>query len=333
MVRTCYPASMDIVLSHATALDFWRLKRYSSLACVRPRGLSNLPQRGPSDEDVDMIKVRVGWVFETPLHVLVSSSGNRARGKHVACHVCGAPLPEGSLVKVTDGIYVCSPELCFQQLASACSFPKLVEVGFEFCGSYSRYPRRTGFYKRVPLANVNAMSLFFKRMSGTKGNVVATKALRYVIDGSWSPMEAAMVMLLCFPISKGGYGLPKPLMNHRINVPPNARRLTTKKFFVCDAYWPTAKLDVEYDSNEHHLKRKEKANDSARLNALSAMGISVCVVTWDQMAVRSSMDEVASSIARRLGKRLHLERLRNSRAQFELRQELLNFADPRTLAP
>lgn len=321
---------MDIVLSHTTALEFWRSKRSSTLARVRPKGISVLPSCAPSGAEIEALPLRLEWVPLAPFHVLVKEAAARRRGKRMTAHVCSSSLPEGSLVKVAEGVFVCSPELCFQQLASVRSFSRLVEIGFEFCGSYSRYSGRTGFYERRPLTNVKAIERLLRKTAGTKGSTLAANALRHVLEGSWSPMETIMTMLLCLPMKKGGYGLPTPSMNYRIDVSSSARKFTPKGYFVCDAYWAAAKLDVEYDSNEHHLKRKEKANDSARRNALSAMGISVIVVTWDQVVVRRSMDEVASSIARKLGRRLRLERVSGSRAQLDLRRELLSFADWRT---
>jgi len=219
-------------------------------------------------------------------------------------------MPAGCFIEAESGFEVSSPEFCFLQMAGTLSLPRLIELGYELCGSYSlpvasdlKLPER-GFYKRLPLTNIKKLTAFITSMSGFKGHKKATRALRYILEGSASPMETKLSMLLTLPYQLGGFGLPKPELNARI-VPRKAdRRITNKEFYICDLFWPDKGIAVEYNSNQFHTGSTHITDDAKKSNTLTAMGVLVIPVTAQQIFDNYEFERVARVIAKRLGKRL-----------------------------
>ena len=101
----------------------------------------------------------------------------------------------------------------------------------------------------------------------------------------------------------GGQGLGIPSMNHEVPANGAAWAISHRKSFRCDACWPEAKLDVEYQSKENHEGENSRIRDSRRANALVAMGWTVVGVTNDELDSLVAMDAIADGLRRHLGKR------------------------------
>jgi len=205
---------------------------------------------------------------------------------------------------------VSSPEFCFLQLANQLPLPRLIQLGYELCGKYSIPVRgdlnapEKGFYKRDSLTSVNALQAFIDRMPGINGHRMATHALRYILDGSASPMEAKLAILLTLPYKLGGFNLYLPELNYRIVPSKTVKQSASKSFYSCDLYWPDYDLAVEYDSDLCHTGSKRIASDSKKRNTLALMGISVITVTKEQIYSKTELEKVARILANHLDKRL-----------------------------
>jgi len=206
--------------------------------------------------------------------------------------------------------------------------PCLIELGYEMCGSYSlpvagdqKTPGR-GFYNRLPLSNIKKLTEFIASMPGFKGRKKAARALRFILDGSASPMETKLSILLTLPYKLGGFGLPMPELNVRIKPRKTDRRTTGKEFYVCDLFWPDKDVAVEYDSNLFHTGSAHITDDSKKRNALKAMGIGVITVTTQQIYDNSEFEMAARTIAKDLDKRLVYKNPGFAAAHDELRRLL-----------
>ncbi|MFR1639109.1 MAG: DUF559 domain-containing protein [Eggerthellaceae bacterium] len=93
---------------------------------------------------------------------------------------------------------------------------------------------------------------------------------------------------------------------------------------MCDLYWPEAKLDVEYDGGNHE-DPEQMLKDSMRRDALVSMGITVLTVTKWQLENGGSMNEIAHTVAEHTGKRLRYVDPDFTRANRQLRRDLLGF--------
>lgn len=307
---------MSICLGFETALEFLRLPSMRTLrfpgaplcppALSRQRG--SLPRlRSPSAREARAITSRYGPEVRCPLHVLVDNPDARRASQLVRPHLLTSPLPRRLCVQVEDELYVAGPELCFVHMARMLDLPELIELGLEMCGTYAINPRQDGCvtYDIEPLTTthrlarrISSMSAGSRLMCGTRK---AAAALQYLLDGSGSPRETHQAMSLCLPQALGGYALGRPLLNHRLEVRGAARELTDRSYYVCDAYWPEARLDVEYDSDAFHAGAERMAQDAMRRNALLAMGVTVITVTNAQMRDAAEFDRVARIIAGKLG--------------------------------
>ncbi|MCL2826695.1 MAG: endonuclease domain-containing protein, partial [Eggerthellaceae bacterium] len=232
-----------------------------------------------------------------------------------------------------DGLSVASPELCFLQMAKEMPFVELIELGFELCGLYS-LPKteredtkpgtvNKGFKELKPRTDVKRLSAFLGRISGMRGQRPASRAVEYILDGSASPMETKLTMLLSLPYRLGGYNLPMPELNDNIDPSKRARRSASQSSFACDLCWPEANLVAEYDSDMFHEGPRRISKDSKRRNTLIATGLQVITITKDEVYVINEFEKLAELLAVNLGVRLRYnEYPKFSAKRLELRKAL-----------
>lgn len=321
---------MGICLSHTTALEFWRSLARSPLARILRSGrrnLADIASPAPSNDTLAYFEARSLQTFSMPVHFLVPNATARTRRKNTCCHIAPINLPEGSLVRIGNDAYACCPELCFVLMATLMTPVQLIELGHELCGTYRlslQGPARCS--DRAPLTSVAELRAFLDTCEGLPGVKKARRALRYITPNSASPMETILIMLLCLPFNLGGYALPVPLQNYRIDFPKRSRNLCSKQYYVCDLYWPDAKLAIEYDSDEGHTGSLNITVDASKRNELLHLGITVITVTRLHLKNPEHVDRIARLVAMRLGERFRNGERGNPEKRRELRQELLDFS-------
>ena len=228
-------------VTYREALAFGSVREGEALACK------------PSAREVRELRTGAIVFTSDPTHLLVPGKRAAATIRSASCHVRSDALPGGSFVRVSDGLLLCSPELCFLQMASRVSFLKLVKLGHELCALYTLQPDgRAGYERVLPPTTVRALEAYLRRCEGMAGCSVASKALRYIAVASGSPMETALAIVLCLPLRLGGYGLPLPRMNYRIEARRGSRGTSDKRYYLCDLFWPEANVAIEYDSDLEH---------------------------------------------------------------------------------
>ena len=218
-------------------------------------------------------------------------------------------------------------------MARELSLIKLIELGTEFCGSYSLSGAHSADLRQndgekavfgIPaLSSVKKLSAFVERMKGFPGHAKATKALPYILGNSGSPMETALVMLLTLPYRFGGFGLPAPELNSTVRPLKSAKRSSSKKFYRCDLFWPDYDLAVEYDSDAEHTGSLRIAEDSKRRNTISSLGILMIIVTKQQIYSDLEFEKVAMLLASNLGRQLRYQKKEFVKNHRELRKQML----------
>jgi len=312
---------MEILLSHKSALEYWRIHGRAHGDSKQRLRRRKAPAETPRLKDVSSLK---SLGLSLPLDVIVSTPATRRRSKKVRPHLFSGMLEEGCINKIGDGLYVCSPEFCFFQMAGELHYYKLIELGFELCGRYLLLvpgydyadPEITkrGFRNlEGSLTSKKRLKAFLERMAGALGQRPLLRAIRYVADGSASPVETILAMFLTLPYKYGGYGLPLPQLN-----PPNDsaqsgkqgsyHRSSNKNRFRSDLTWPGTDILVEYDSEMFHSGSAELTKDSMRRNVLTISGKRTITVTKSHVFSVLEFDTVAKQIAKGLGKRLRDER-------------------------
>lgn len=292
---------MMIVLSHTSALEYWRSPGCKlQLASPQP-----IAFRAPNIREVDTLRTLGSLSEQDPVHVLVTNNTKQRTADIIMHRAWRNPLPPNAIARLQGGILACSPELTFVQMAALLSPIELIKLGFELTGSYTlAHSNPHGFFERKALTNVSRLQQFSESAVRMPGVKQAKMMLPCILPESASPRETALAMLLSLPCSLGGYGIEKPILNHRITLTKSMRPWTNNGYFVCDLFWPEANLAVEYESDAWHTGTTRIAKDSKRRDILAGMGISVVTVTRLQINNVGEMDSVAHTIARLLGKRV-----------------------------
>lgn len=313
---------MTLCLCRRSAAEYLREAgaRGWRLAPLRRR---SLPRLVPCASEVERLRNESGGFLTDPVHLLVADASERRLVKDALCHAAPARTLPRFVLETPSGLLVEGPGLCL--LHAACELPLscVAELAYEFCGNYRLRSDSRGFADCDPLTSRLELVRFAEAIGNAKGSRRLGRALAYVRDGSRSPMETVIVLLLCLPPRLGGYGLPMPLLNHRVDVGRNGRKTSSNKYYVCDAFWPEAWLDVEYDSDLAHTGPLRIAKDAKRRNGLASLGVTVITVTKEQAFNCDEMDRIAHAVAKKLRWRLHVGGSEWVKARAGLRRELL----------
>jgi hypothetical protein len=201
-------------------------------------------------------------------------------------------------------VFVTSPALTFLHMASALSVARAARLAFELAGTYAlggSVQGRDCLYDQTPLTCVaDLRSSVGSLPAGTRGRSHALHALRFALDGAASPRESDLVLLLCLPRPLGGYGLPFPELNRRIDLDSRARSIARRSYCLADLYWEEAGIDVEYHGADFHTGLSRLESDAGRQAALESMGVKVIGVSNAQFEDLSALDGIASMLAQRL---------------------------------
>lgn len=316
---------MSIVIAYDSALAYWRLVGSGFLGDNRARQKATRQARATLESKekprLEGDNRRPGGCA-LPVHVLVSNGESRVRTKSIVSTVWST-LPEKSIIDAGQGFLMSSPEFCFLQMASRMSLVELILLCFELCGTYYLVDNAPAKRREAPLTSVAKLRAFVEAASNAPGRARALRALRYGRDGSASPMETMLAMLLCLPYGLGGYGLGWPELNYRVDVPASMRKLADRTYCECDLCWPDASLCVEYDSKLYHTDPERQESDARRRNTLVSLGFTVVTVSRRQVMDGGAFNRLAHQVAKKTGKRLRYEDPGFTRKHCFLRDELI----------
>ena len=254
------------------------------------------------------------------IHVLVDNAAKRTKSSRLVFHVHNRPFPKGAFRRYSQTVLIASPELCYLEMACEVDFVKLVEVGFFMCGTYTLNPNVEKINGKDPLSTKQKILSFINRMGSVRGCAIARKALELVYEGSASPRETKMAILLCFPVKMGGYGFKPPLMNYRIDFSDEEQKLFGRPYVVLDLYWPEYHFGIEYDGGEGHSDEKGLSRDRRKSGELNYLGINVLRVDKEQLSNPYQVYVLAVKCARMMGKYLR----KPTKSQWVHHRELFN---------
>lgn len=258
------------------------------------------------------------------LRVLDPYGSKRVYNSRRTNRILPKSLPNGSVLHLGENIQICSPELLFLLMARSLSFPDLVLFGCELCGTYApSLESDDGIVQRCALTTASRLASYVAKMPGVHGVARARRVVPYVLDGSASPREAKLALLLSLPCRYGGFGLEKPMLNYQIKSRRMDGRLLGSESYYCDLYWPSAKLAVEYDSDARHASADRIRRDSKRRAALNQAGVTVLTVTAAQFDGIAEMERIARIAALALKARRSTKRFGCTEARERLHAALL----------
>ena len=270
-----------------------------------------------------------------PVDILVPSAERCWQSKHAIRHLESGLLPAMSIVDIGTAnipgaddyarMFVSTPEFCFLQMARLVDDWELIEIGFELCGRYAIAPlSEMGLIKRQPVTTVDRLHTFVESAKSMRGVSRARRALKWVLDNSWSPKETQIAMLMSMSRACCGFGVPAPQLNNRIEVVSDVARVLNGHELVPDMHWPQIRTVGEYNSDLVHLNRNTASHDSRKRNAYKLMGLDTIDITYDQFSDFETMQALCLDLIRRFGIRRRPTTAAQRANQRELHQWLLH---------
>ena len=298
------------------------------------------------------------------LDVAVPSKELRLRmnGTHNTIYGSTRSLPPHSFIEVDDGIAISCPELIFLEMVDVMPLMRLVMLGHELCGTFSRDPHdpRNGeaTLSCPPLTSCERIEAFIRE---TKWNAHAEQALRalsLVSDNAWSPTESIVAAVASLPYEEWGYGFGRCILNKRIDTSTGLALATGKDSRRPDILFEGTPVGLNYDGAIHldldavakaamelernpgeaanqqafdaimHEVRSKAVDDIRRNRELASAGYIVFPVTKEDLYEEGALDtvmlQVMKTIENLTGKDLSREkRLLEIRFCRGKRQELI----------
>ena len=213
-----------------------------------------------------------------------------------------------------------SPELCLVQMCTVVPFLEALTIGMEFCGTYALRPNSVEESGRRDYQLIDAAT--FKKhvndWNDLHGIKTARKIAPYLVNGSASPMETMLYLLLCLPQKYGGYNLGQPELNPQFDVPRDYLEVIRQQHIYPDMLWRQQKLIVEYDGAWHNYG-EQPIKDTLRKAIFESMGYTVYQLKKQHVYNPIMFDGIANTIAAKLGKRVRPLTSKQVYAREELR--------------
>ena len=286
----------------------------------------------------------------------------RMNGAHNTIYGSTRSLPPHSFIEVDDGIAISCPELIFLEMVDVMPLMRLVMLGHELCGTFSRDPHdpRNGeaTLSCPPLTSCERIEAFIRE---TKWNAHAEQALRalsLVSDNAWSPTESIVAAVASLPYEEWGYGFGRCILNKRIDTSTGLALATGKDSRRPDILFEGTPVGLKYDGAIHldldavakaamelernpgeaanqqafdaimHEVRSKAVDDIRRNRELASAGYIVFPVTKEDLYEEGALDtvmlQVMKTIENLTGKDLSREkRLLEIRFCRGKRQELI----------
>lgn len=198
-------------------------------------------------------------------------------------------------------------------------------VACEFAGTYRLATGEKNVNYQAPrLMSAATLAETIAEVGDTSGTRRASRVCDLMLEGSASPMETVLGLMLTLPVEYGGFGIEKPQLNCSIDVSSHRGELADRNVVTPDFLWPERRVAVEYDCNEFHAARagERSAHDAARANILTVLGFHVLRVTPQTMRTLGGVALLARQIAFFLDTKLEpttpLQDLRRRKLYLEL---------------
>ena len=315
---------MSIVLSHSTALEIYRS---SLMPTAKWERVPFESLSVPTQNDVQWFRSLPIRTDHFPLHCVVPKASNRREIKGGSCHVLGDQMDAIRLRCNMDGSLLCvvSPEVLFLQMAACFSIVELIRLGYELCGSYSlpmSQPNYSGtprgFVPRKALTSVARLNNFVALHASNRSVKSARAALRYVADGSATPKQTELCMLMVLPRKMGGYGLSAPSCNCAGAMQEDPAACLSGKARSFGLCWPDAGIALHYGL-EGGTEAGRPRRGCRSCVAPGYSGVKVLAVSNGDIRHSEKLDGIADAVARKHGRYLR----RDLRYDFAARQAAL----------
>ena len=335
---------MTVVLGHSSAWSYW-LRTGLPHSPEEAADLPVMPQKDeagnilfsqyvPSFDEKTMGELNNIGISAKKLHVCVSRPINRRAQTRACIHVHSAHLPQSSIMRISEHVYIASPEFLFLQKAAdkSYSLERLILFGYGLCGRFALSKRddegcgliqireRTS-KKRIASFLDDFEEINADHERAPKGLARARRALAFVIGSVESPPEARIAMLEFLPARLGGEGVRAPECNGVVKLPADLMAITGRSSFRCDFLWSEQKVVLEYNGT-HHGEPREVNRDAEKYNALHQAGYEVILAAQKHISDPAHTKGLAIQLRKALGQRAPREKGDWETRQKRLRCEL-----------
>ena len=163
-----------------------------------------------------------------------------------------------------------------------------------------RHGAWTSLWKRPPITSVEDIRRVASDCKGVGGRRVALRAVSHAHEGSGSPLETKVVLLLCLPPLLGGEHFPRPQMNRKIVFSERAATVAGMPYCIADLFWESEGTVIEALGEDYHADDRGFVTSTGRGAALEADGYSVLEMTYAQAAHLEQWDTMVDLVAARL---------------------------------
>ena len=298
-------ALANILIGDESALFFLLHSDAFTVGAKQQPGFSMNEGYAASAQELSQFNTQHPLFGGEPISVLVPERRLRIHAESVAGKLCSPDLPPNSAMRLREGLYIAAPGLVFVRMACGRSEACCAEMGMNLCARYyldwqtDSICSRTGF-----LTTPEALGKYSASAGDLKGGRKASKALRWVLPNSGSPMETKMALIFRLPLGKGGFALPFDAMNFDVRSGKHTR-LCEQSLYCIDMVSRKLKVGLEYDGWEYHL---DIAKDMRRRNALLSMGWEIFPLDKTILNDAEATEKLGYQVAKRMGVRLQKQR-------------------------
>lgn len=327
---------MKMLLGHISSIEAYDLLGLGHGSLSTPHGMTPTVSDGIESLallDTSRLERRTSRVarlseLPQPAHIIVSNRSGLRSSELVVPHgwSYGQPFEDlASANLAAEKPYVCPPEMALMQMARTLSRPKLALLVDQVIGSYRILrPEAVPFYERLPgvsfersgdaslaadclapttayglqpLSSIASIRSYVAAMPKAWGCRLLGRSLSLTADNLASPLEAQVYTLSFCGRANGSAGIPKPLVNSKLEVTGPARRLFGSSWVKPDYFWPDVGVAVEVTGLLWHGGRQGTADTSRRLKGYEAMGIRAMTLTspevYDQLVFEGALRQLA----------------------------------------
>lgn len=174
-------------------------------------------------------------------------SGRKVRG----VTLWDGPVPEGSFIFITPTMRMSTAEYFFLRKVNELPLPEAVRVGLELCGKFhtslTQYDLTDNYdYVRTVRTTKAKLSKYLRGCANTKEGRRAKRVLRHVAENCPSPAAAWFYVMLSFPTSHGGYGLPMPELAKALSTEVGYLPPATGPYVIYDLAWHHQWVALQY---------------------------------------------------------------------------------------
>lgn len=363
---------MTMLLGHISSIEAYDLLGLGHKSPSQPQGMTPEVRGGIvslallDTSFLERRRSRVARLSELPqpAHIIVSNRSGLRPNEQVIPHGWSYGQPFGDLASANlaaENPYVCPPEMALMQMARTLSRPRLALLVDQAIGSYRILrPEAVPFYERLsgvsferkgcgasaagarasttayglpPLSNLETVRSYVAAMPRAWGSRLLGRSLSLAADGLASPLEAQVYALAFCGRANGSAGIPKPLVNSRLEATGPARRLFGSSWIKPDYFWPDAGVAVEVTGFLWHGGRQGTADTSRRMKGYEAMGVRAMTLTSPEVYDLLVFEGVLRQLAGWLGHGMPDETPHFRQRRAWLRSEVLGVRGTRIQLP